>query len=112
MKRAVPNMYEGKFRVVPATTGRCSPSLIPSRYLEFIGEHVEPWSYLKFPFFKPQGYPEGCYRVGPLGRLNAADAMSTPRADEELRAVSGVWPATGLKGGTLLFHYARMIELL
>ena len=44
-----------------------------ARYAEFIGEAVEPDSYLKSPYFRPLGYPDGCYRVGPLARLNICD---------------------------------------
>jgi NAD-reducing hydrogenase large subunit len=43
-------------------------------YLDYIAEHVEPWTYLKFPYYKKMGWPGGVYRVGPLGRLNAAYA--------------------------------------
>ena len=37
---------------------------------EYIGEAVEPDSYLKSPYYRPLGYPDGIYRVGPLARLN------------------------------------------
>ena len=57
----------------------------PSEYLSFIEEKVEDWSYLKFPFYKKLSYPGGMYRVGPLGRLNAADGCSTPLADKEFK---------------------------
>jgi len=77
-------MYDGTFRVA-GPDGRVLAEFDPSRYLEFIGEHVEPWSYLKFPFFKPQGYPEGCYRVGPLAG-SMRGWMSTPKADKALKA--------------------------
>lgn len=80
-------------------------------YLNFIGEHVEPWSYMKFPFFRPQGYPDGCYRVGPLARLNAADGLDTPEADEAFRSYRKI-ARTDLKGASLMYHYARMVELL
>ncbi|MDH3829709.1 MAG: nickel-dependent hydrogenase large subunit, partial [Desulfobacterales bacterium] len=65
----------------------------------------------KFPVFKPLGYPDGCYRVGPLGRLNAADAMGTVEAQEEFGYYHHL-SQNGVKGGTLIFHYARLIELL
>lgn len=105
-----PNMYDGRFRVSDAR-GKVLAEFDPGRYLEFIGEHVEPWSYLKFPFFKPRGYPDGCYRVGPLGRLNAADGMATTRAEQEWKRFRSV-ADNGLRGGILLYHYARMVELL
>ncbi|MBW1779410.1 MAG: Ni/Fe hydrogenase subunit alpha [Deltaproteobacteria bacterium] len=105
-----PNMYEGRFRIVSQDRETVA-EFDPTQYLSFIGEHVEPWSYLKFPFFKPQGYPDGGYRVGPLGRLNTADRMGTPRADDEFQAYREM-SQNGLRGCTLLYHYTRLIELL
>jgi NAD-reducing hydrogenase large subunit len=49
--------------------------------------------------------------VGPLGRLNAADAMGTPEAQQEFDHYRQM-TENGLKGSTLIFHYARLIELL
>ena len=67
----------------PATS---SPTgLDPADYQDYIGEAVEPDSYLKFPYYKPMGYPDGIYRVGPLARLNVGDRAGTPLADAELR---------------------------
>jgi len=105
-----PNMYDGKLRIVDAEKHLLA-EFDPSAYLDHIGEHVEPWSYLKFPFFKGQGYPEGAYRVGPLGRLNAADRMSTPRANKEFQTFQEM-TRDGLRGCTLLYHYTRLIETL
>lgn len=108
-EQGFPNMYDGELRVTSGD-GKILAQFDPVDYLQFIGEHVEPWSYMKFPYFKALGYPEGSYRVGPLGRLNAADGMATPQANAEwkrFREMSG-----GFKGGTLLYHYARMVELL
>ena len=103
-------MYDGKLRITRHDR-KIIEEFDPADYLTFIGEHVEPWSYLKFPFFKPQGYPEGCYRVGPLARLNIADGMSTPKADEEFQYFRKL-SKNGLNGCTLLYHYARLIEAL
>ncbi|MFZ1984165.1 MAG: Ni/Fe hydrogenase subunit alpha [Desulfatitalea sp.] len=102
--------YDGQVRIKDHA-GATLAQFAPDAYLNFIGEHVEPWSYMKFPFFKPQGYPDGGYRVGPLARLNAADAMGTPKADTELRQFRKTTEG-GIKGASLLYHYARMIELL
>ncbi len=103
-------LYEGQVRLVDCD-GRLLEEFDPSDYLEHIGEHVEPYTYLKFPFHKTIGWPEGVYRVGPLGRLNAATSISTPLAQSEMR----VWKS--LNGGkpvegTLYYHYARLIELI
>ena len=80
-------------------------------YLDHIAEHVENWSYLKFPYYKKLGYPGGVYRVGPLGRLNNVEKIDTPLAQEEFLVFKG------LNGGkpvenTLYYHYARLIETL
>jgi NAD-reducing hydrogenase large subunit len=105
-----PDMYDGKIRVVDHEH-KILAEFDPADYLHYVGEHVEPWTYLKFPFFKPQGYPAGVYRVGPLGRLNAADSLSTPRAQEEFETYLNM-TSDGLRGGSLLYHYARLIEIL
>lgn len=104
------DLYDGKMRI----SGReraVIREFDSNEYLKFIGEQVEPWSYLKFPFYKPHGYPDGCYRVGPLGRLNAADSMGTPKAETERKifreTYGGEW-----NGCTLLYHYTRLIELV
>jgi NAD-reducing hydrogenase large subunit len=83
----------------------------PSTYLDIISEHVENWSYLKFPYYKKMGFPAGVYRVGPLGRLNAVDKLDTPLAQEEwlkYRALNNGLPIEP----TLMYHYARLIETL
>ena len=49
--------------------------------------------------------------MGPLGRLNAADSMSTPKADKEFKAFQKM-TENGLRGCSLLYHYTRLIELL
>lgn len=82
----------------------------PEDYEQYIAEAVLPHSYLKAPFFKPAGYPEGVYRVGPLARLNAARTCGTPRADKELvefRQLFGAMPQSAF-----LNHYARLIEII
>jgi len=105
-----PNMYEGRIRIA-GPDKKMLAEFEPKDYLEYIGEHVEPWSYMKFPFYKKEGYPQGAYRVGPLARVNAADGMSTPRADKEFRNYLAM-TRDGLWGCTLLYHYTRLIELL
>ena len=105
-----PALYDGKMRMRDHD-GNTLAEFDPSRYLEFIAEQVEAWSYLKFPFFKPLGYPTGLYRVGPLGRLNVADSMGTAEAQQEFAYYQELC-ASGLKGSTLLYHYARLLELL
>ncbi len=103
-------LYDGQIRL----TGRDGSELekfSAQNYLDHIAEHVEPWSYLKFPYYKKLGWPEGAYRVGPLGRLNNCDQIDTPLANAELqifKALNGGKPVEN----TLYYHYARMIECL
>jgi NAD-reducing hydrogenase large subunit len=79
------------------------------KYLDYIGERVEDWSYLKFPYYKALGWPQGTYRVGPLGRLNAAKRMSTPLAQAEYLKYMALRGGKVIEG-TLFYHYARIIE--
>lgn len=110
------NFYDGEVRVVDPS-GKEFSRFGAADYSEHIGERVEEWTYSKFPFLKKVGWngfkdgaSNGIYRVGPLGRLNAADGMSTPLAQAEYERLFDMLgkPAHG----TLVFHWARLIELL
>jgi NAD-reducing hydrogenase large subunit len=81
----------------------------PRNYLEYIAEAVEDWSYLKFPYYRKLGYPAGTYRVGPLARLNVAQKINTPLANEELGRFKALAEGKPVEG-TLWYHYARLIE--
>lgn len=103
-------LYQGDIRLV-GRDGQQLEKFDSNDYLDVIAEHVEDWSYLKFPYYKKMGYPEGVYRVGPLGRLNAIDQIDTPLANQEFkeyRAINGGRPIEN----TLYYHYARLIETL
>lgn len=104
-------LYDGKLRLIDEKGTVLEDQFDPSSYLDIIGEHVEDWSYLKFPFYKKAGYPDGTYRVGPLARLNVSRGISTPLADAELRNFRKLGP-NGVVEGSLYYHYARLIELL
>jgi len=111
------NFYDGKVRVVDPE-GKEFCKYAPREYLEHIAERVEPWTYLKFPYLKKVGWKgfvdgkdSGVYRATPLSRLNAADGMATPLAQEEyerMYSTLGGKPADY----TLATHWARLIELL
>ncbi len=103
-------LYDGDIRL-KGPRGRIIDEFPDWDYLENIGEHVEAWSYLKFPFYKPLGFPHGSYRVGPLGRINACDDISTPEASKEL-AEFRKGSEDGMVHQTLFYHYARLIEAL
>jgi len=102
-------LYDGSIKLI-GRDGNLLEKFDGSNYLDYVGEHVEDWSYLKFPFYKKMGYPDGVYRVGPLGRLNVAEKITTPLANEELKKFKAL--ADGPVEGSLYFHYARLIEVV
>ncbi|MCC7210065.1 MAG: Ni/Fe hydrogenase subunit alpha [Anaerolineae bacterium] len=100
-------MYNGKLRIVGPDGKIVADGLDGKDYPDFIGEAVEPHSYLKSPYYKPMGYPNGIYRVGPLARLNIVDRVGTPLADAEFAAFR--WLD---RQSSFHYHYARLIEIL
>ena len=104
------NLYDGNIRLVDRA-GKQLEKFPGSDYLDIIAEHVENWSYLKFPYYKKMGFPEGVYRVGPLGRMNAVKSIGTPIAGEEHKIFQTLNNGDPV-GQTLYFHYARMIEVI
>jgi NAD-reducing hydrogenase large subunit len=92
-------------------TGETLVDMFPSeRYRELIAEAVEPFSYMKFPYYRKDGYPNGIYRVGPLARLNLAAACGTPSADEALADFRHQHPRPALS--SFHYHAARLIEIV
>jgi len=102
--------YHGFIRVVDSRGNIVADKLDPTNYQEYMGEAVEPDSYLKSPYYKPRGYPEGIYRVGPLARLNIADRCGTPRADQEWAEFREL--DRGAVLSSFYYHYARLIEII
>ena len=103
-------LFDGDVRLIDSS-GKQLELFDGRKYLDYIAEHVESWSYLKFPYYKKLGYPAGVYRVGPLGRLNASDRIATPLADAELREFKALNSGKPVEN-TLYYHYARLIEAL
>ena len=110
------DFYDGKLRLMkPDGT---YDDFAYDQYLNHIGEHVEPWSYQKFPYAKAwgQGFamdlnnPSGVYRSNCLARINVCDKMATPRAQAELEEFRANFGRPAHL--TLLYHYARLIELV
>ncbi len=116
-ERNAPNFYDGKVRVVDCQ-GKELYKYKPSEYAAHVAEHVEPWTYLKFPYLKKRGWKgfvEGVdssiYCATPLSRLNVADRMATPRAQqayEKMFATLGGKPCRSL----LANHWARLVEMV
>jgi len=111
------NFYRGHVRVTD-TEGKQLYRYAPEEYLDVVGEHVEEWSYLKFPFLKERGwtgFTEGndtaVYRATPLSRLNAAEGMATPLAQEQYERFYDTLGGKPVHS-TLATNWARVIELL
>lgn len=102
--------YDGTLRVVDARRKIVHDGIKPSEYQDYIAEHVEPDSYLKSPYYKLMGYPEGMYRVGPLARLNCAERSGEPLTSVELFAFREL--SKGAVLSSFHYHYARLIEIL
>jgi NAD-reducing hydrogenase large subunit len=101
--------YDGALRVCDAH-GQIVADNIPGKYPDIIAEAVEPDSFMKYPYYKPHGYPAGIYRVGPLARLNIAESAGTPLADVELAEFQQL--RRGAVLSSFQYHYARLIEIL
>ncbi len=111
--------YDGYLRFVDSAGNIIGDRLDPTHYRDFIGEAVQPDSYLKSPYYRPLGYPDqndhcridsGIYRVGPLARLNICTRMGAPLADQELREFRD--RGNGTVTSSFFYHYARLIEIL
>jgi NAD-reducing hydrogenase large subunit len=101
---------DGALRLIGPQGGVIENGITAARYTEVIGEAVENYSFTKFAYYKPLGYPEGSYRVGPLARLNIVESMGTPLADKELVLFKQL--AKGPVESSFHYHHARLIEVL
>ncbi|MCS7047810.1 MAG: Ni/Fe hydrogenase subunit alpha [Verrucomicrobiae bacterium] len=103
-------LYDGKLRFCNPQGGIIHDQVDPARYLDYIREASEGWSFMKFPFILSMGYPQGMYRVGPLARVNLCTKIATPKANAELR----LWRSNGhqVRTSSFYYHWARLIELL
>ncbi len=101
---------DGALRIIDARGAILEDGITATRFTQIIGEAVESYSYTKFAYYKPLGYPNGSYRVGPLARLNIARSMGTPLADIELKQFKLL--ALGPVQSSFHYHYARLIDML
>ncbi len=102
---------DGTLRLIDARGGIVADGITSNQFPELIGEAVEPYSYTKFAYYKPLGYPGGSYRVGPLARLNIAKSMGTPLADAELKLFKQL-SDDGPVQSSFYYHYARLVDML
>ena len=109
------NLYDGNLRMM--TPDGKYEDFAAEEYLDYIGEHIEPWTYLKFPYYKKAGQfsmdltnPVGIYRTNALARINVCDRIATPLANKELEEFRASFGRPAHL--TLLYHWARLIELV
>jgi len=102
--------YDGKLRFLDAGGHVVQDGIAGADYAAHIGELAHPWTYLKTSFYKPLGYPEGVYRVGPLARLNIIDGCDTPLASQEWAEFREL--DRGAVLSSFHYHYARLVEIL
>lgn len=108
------DLYDGNLRMMYADG--TYEEFAPQDYTDYIGEHVEDWTYLKFPYAKKRGpfaledNAPSLYRVNSLARINVADYIPTPLAQQELEEFRASFGRPAQL--TLLYHWARLIELL
>ncbi|MDD5007596.1 MAG: Ni/Fe hydrogenase subunit alpha [Syntrophorhabdaceae bacterium] len=110
------NFYEGRLRIVDPS-GNEVANFHPNDYTDYIGEWVEPWTYIRLTHLKKIGWKgliEGddtsLYRVGPLARYNVVDGMATPLAQKEYEEMVNTLGKPSHH--TLAYHWARLIEAL
>jgi NAD-reducing hydrogenase large subunit len=101
---------DGALRLIDSTGAIIEDGMTATRFTEVIGEAVENYSYTKFAYYKPLGYPDGSYRVGPLARLNIVKSMGTPRSEKEFAEFKQL--AAGPVASSFHYHHARLIEML
>ncbi len=103
-------LYDGRIRFRGGDGSIVEDQIVEEDYSKYIAEASVRDSYLKSPYFRSIGYPDGLYRVGPLARLNAADRCGTPMADAEFAEFHQRFGA--MAHSSFLYHYARLIEIL
>ena len=103
------DFYDDTLRFV-SPDGKEKMEFKPSEYLDYIGEHVVSHSYVKYPYNKKVGYPDGLYRVGPLAMINVCDAMATPLAEEARKDFAETFGRPANQ--SLAYNHARLIEIL
>ena len=110
-KRGALDFYHGALRALDVDGGPIFDQVDYATYKSVLQEDVKSWSYMKFPHIRTLGAETGWYRVGPLARVQVCDLMPTPLAEAERRTFLGLDGGRPLHGA-LMYHWARMIEML
>lgn len=105
------DLYHGVVRAVDANGKKILHDVDPQDYLDYIGEEVKSWTYMKFPFLTEYGTEKGWYRVGPLARLNTVDFIPTPLAQKEFETYKAYTKGKP-NNMSMHTHWARLIEVL
>jgi NAD-reducing hydrogenase large subunit len=105
------DFYHGGLRAKDADGATIFDHVDTSTYRTLLREESKPWSYMKFPHIRSLGAESGWYRVGPLARVQIADRLPSPQAEEERKTFCAVGDGKPVHGA-LLYHWARMIEML
>lgn len=104
--KGVLETYDGRLRLAD-DQGQVLEDIAAENYKSIVAEEINPHSYLKSPYYKAQGYPQGMYRVGPLARLHLASTCGTPKAEQALTAFKRLDHKSAFH-----YHLARLIEIL
>jgi NAD-reducing hydrogenase large subunit len=105
------DLYHGNLRAIDAQGKKIFDQVDYQGYTNHIAEEVKDWSYMKFPFIKSLGPDKGWYRVGPLARVNTADFIDTPEAEQARKDFMAVTHGKP-NNISMAYHWARMIETL
>lgn len=103
-------LTDGKLRLIDATGKVLEDKIEAAQYESHFAEAAEPFSYMKFPYYRKLGYPQGSFRVGPLPRINVASHAGTPLADVEFKEFKQI--SNGPILGSFYYHHARLIDIL
>jgi NAD-reducing hydrogenase large subunit len=102
--------YDGDVRFIDAEGGVVVDRMAAADYQKYIGEATVPHSFLKAPYFRPEGFPDGIFRVGPLARLNVVARCGTEVADAEFAEYHQRFGK--VVQSSFHFHYSRLIEII
>ncbi|MBI9038739.1 MAG: Ni/Fe hydrogenase subunit alpha [Bacteroidales bacterium] len=105
------DLYHGVLRAIDTNGKKILHDVDYQDYLEYIGEEVRTWSYMKFPYLREFGKKDGWYTVGPLARLNTCDFIPTPLAQKECE-IFKAYTHGKPNNMSMHMHWARLIELL